>query len=143
MNEVVTTREFRVDLQTAYRAWTEPEHLQNWWGPHGFTNTFLEFDLRSGGKWRLVMHSPDGKDYNSEMLFEDIVPEKKLAFSYTINHKIRVETTFEETSSISTLVCFKMIFYNDEEFETLKNFMAEKNEENFDRLQLELQKMKS
>jgi uncharacterized protein YndB with AHSA1/START domain len=33
-----------------YQAWTNPNHLKNWWGPNGFTNTFNEFDLRPGGK---------------------------------------------------------------------------------------------
>ena len=142
MNEVITKRIFDTGIATVYRAWTEPGHLKNWWGPHGFTNTFLEFDFRPGGKWRLVMHGPDGSDYQSEIVFEDIVPNKMLAFSYMDNHKIRVETTFEEAEKNSTLVCFKMIFYNEEEFAALNNFMAEKNEENFARLETELNKMK-
>lgn len=143
MNEVITKRSFDAGIQTVYRAWTEPEHLKNWWGPNGFTNTILEFDLRPGGKWKLVMHGPDGNDYNSEIVFEEIVPFKMLAFSYVSNHKIKVEATFEKEESDSTGVCFKMIFYNKEEFAALKNFMSEKNGENFDRLEMELNKMKS
>lgn len=142
MNEVITKRIFNAGIATVYRAWTGPEHLKNWWGPHGFTNTFLQFDLRPGGKWRLVMHGPDGNDYQSEMVFEDIVTNKMLAFSYTINHKIKVEASFEEAEKNATLVCFKMIFYNEEEFAALKDFMTEKNEENLDRLEKELNQMK-
>ena len=31
-----------------------PLHLQNWWGPEGFTNTFHEFDLKPEGRWILT-----------------------------------------------------------------------------------------
>ncbi|MES2848613.1 MAG: SRPBCC domain-containing protein [Bacteroidota bacterium] len=142
MKEIVSKRLLDAGNDTVYRAWSDPGHLKNWWGPHGFTNTFTEFDLRPGGKWSLVMHGPDGKDYQSEIIFEDIVPGVMLAFSYVINHKIRVEAIFEAITQSKTLVCFKMIFYNEEEFANLKNFMAEKNEENLDRLENELSKMK-
>jgi uncharacterized protein YndB with AHSA1/START domain len=142
MNEVITKRIFDAGIEAVYRTWTEPVHLKNWWGPNGFTNTFLEFDLRPGGKWQLIMHGPDGKDYNSEMIFEDVVPNTMLAFSYTISHKIRAEATFEKAGGHTTLVCFKMLFYNEEEFAALGNFMAKKNEENFDRLAIEVNKMK-
>lgn len=142
MNEIVTKRIFDTDLSTVYRACTGPDHLKNWWGPHGFTNTFIEFDLRPGGKWKLVMHGDDGNDYPVEIIFEEIVPEKMLAFSYVLNHQIRVEIAFGDKGENSTAVNFKMIFYSKEEFAMLGAFMAEKNNENLDRLENELYKMK-
>jgi len=36
-------------------------------GPKGFTNSFEEFDLRSGEAWRLIMHGPDVIDYHPEV----------------------------------------------------------------------------
>ena len=43
--------------------WTNPEHIVNWYGPKGFTDTVIEMDVRPGGMWRHVMHGPDGVDY--------------------------------------------------------------------------------
>lgn len=47
---IVSTRTITEPINKVFRAWTDPEHLKNWWGPNGFTNTIHEFDLRPGGK---------------------------------------------------------------------------------------------
>ena len=47
-SEIVSTRFFKVPRKQLFKAWSEPEHLKNWWGPNGFTNTFNEFDFRVG-----------------------------------------------------------------------------------------------
>ncbi|MGB5026600.1 MAG: SRPBCC domain-containing protein, partial [Saprospiraceae bacterium] len=57
--EIVSSRIFSAHRELVFRAWSEPNHLKNWWGPAGFTNTFNEFDFRVGGKWRFIMHGPD------------------------------------------------------------------------------------
>ena len=51
------SRVFDAPRERVFRAWTDPEHLKQWWGPKGFTNTFHEFDMRPGGHWRFVMHA--------------------------------------------------------------------------------------
>ena len=47
--EIVTTRVFNIPRQLVFQAWTDPAHLNEWWGPNGFTNTFHIFDFREGG----------------------------------------------------------------------------------------------
>lgn len=54
-----------------YMARYNPEHLKNWWGPKGFTNTFQEFDVRPGGKWKFTMHGPKKGNYKIECEFSD------------------------------------------------------------------------
>lgn len=54
--EIVSSRVFDVKIEKLFRSWSDPNHLKNWWGPKGFTNTFHEFDFRVGGKWSFVMH---------------------------------------------------------------------------------------
>jgi uncharacterized protein YndB with AHSA1/START domain len=58
----------------------DPNHLKNWWGPKGFTNTFNEFDLRPGGKWSFVMHGPDKGNYVNECEFVKIEKPKLIAW---------------------------------------------------------------
>jgi len=139
--EVVTTRVLNFPRQSVYKAWTDPNQLQNWWGPKGFTNTFHEFDLRAGGKWRFIMHGPDQKDYLNESEFVEIVEPELLVFNHLSNPVFQVRTEFKELTSVSTKVTFRMIFNSQELFDALKNYVPEKNEENFDRLEVELQKM--
>ena len=43
-----------------FKAWTDPKHMAQWWGPHTFTNPVCEMDVRPGGAYRIVMRGPDG-----------------------------------------------------------------------------------
>ncbi|MDR7209666.1 SRPBCC domain-containing protein [Flavobacterium piscis] len=67
--EIVTTRIINEPRDVVYAAWSDPDHLKNWWGPKGFTNTFHEFDLRPGGKWSFMMHGPEKGNYLNECEF--------------------------------------------------------------------------
>lgn len=64
--EVVTSRVIDAPRERAFRAFSDPAHLAQWWGPKGFANIFNEFDLRPGGAWRFVMQGPDGMNYPNE-----------------------------------------------------------------------------
>jgi uncharacterized protein YndB with AHSA1/START domain len=61
-----------------FKAWTDPGHLAHWWGPHGFTTTIQEMDLRPGGRWDHVMHGPDGADYPNYSTFIEVVKPEHL-----------------------------------------------------------------
>lgn len=71
--EPVTSRVLEAPRERVFRAFSDPAHLERWWGPKGFTNTFHEFDLRPGGNWRFVMHGPDGADFPNESVFVEVV----------------------------------------------------------------------
>ena len=62
---IIGTRVFDAPRELVFSAFTDPKHLAEWWGPNGFTTTTHAFDLRPGGKWRFVMHGPDGRDYQN------------------------------------------------------------------------------
>ena len=67
--EIVSSRIVNATSDHVFTAWTDPNHLKNWWGPAGFTNTFNEFDLRPGGKWSFIMHGPEKGNYRNECEF--------------------------------------------------------------------------
>jgi uncharacterized protein YndB with AHSA1/START domain len=79
--ELVITRVFDAPRDLVYKAWTEPEHLAQWWGPHGFTNPVCEVDVRPGGAIYIVMRGPDGTDYPMSGTFQEVVPPERLVFS--------------------------------------------------------------
>ncbi len=141
--EIVNIRDVHADRDTVFRAWTDPEHLQNWWGPNGFTNTFHEFDLRPGGKWRFNMHGPDKGHYSNECEFIKIIPPKLIAWTRHSKPLFQIAAIFDEISPDITRVTFKMLFSSPEECNKLKSFAPEKNEENLDRLEEELNRMRS
>lgn len=140
--EIVSQRIFPVAQELLFRAWAEPEHLQNWWGPKGFTNTFNEFDFRLGGKWRFVMHGPEKGHYVNECEFIKIEQLSLIAWKRHSQPLFNVVATFEAVTPSSTLLVFKMLFATPEECNKLRPFVVDKNEENFDKLADELAKMR-
>lgn len=75
---IVTSRVFRAPRKMVYEALADPKQVIHWWGPKGFSTTIEEMDLRAGGKWRLVMHGPDGTNYPNEMTFTEVVPMERI-----------------------------------------------------------------
>jgi uncharacterized protein YndB with AHSA1/START domain len=115
--DIVIARRFDAPRELVWRAWTEPEHLIQWWGPQGFTNTFHEIDVRPGGVWRFVMHGPDGTDYDNFVRFIEVVRPERIVFDHGTsadNVMFRSTATFEEADG-GTTVTMRALFPTREE----------------------------
>ena len=138
---IESTRVFHVSREQLFRAWSDPTHLKKWWGPAGFTNTFNEFDFRVGGRWSLIMHGPDKGNYVNESEFTDIKVPALISWKRFTKPLFRVVVRFEDLSVEQSQLFFTMIFDSSEECRKVKVFAVDKNEENFDRLEIELSNM--
>jgi uncharacterized protein YndB with AHSA1/START domain len=78
--ELLITRTLNSPVELVWEVFTKPEHVVNWWGPNGFTNTINTMDVRPGGRWGLVMHGPDGTDNKNKSILKEIVVNKKKIF---------------------------------------------------------------
>ena len=112
--EIVASRLFAAPRELVFQMWTEPDHLRQWWGPRGFTNTIHEMDVRPGGSWRLVMHGPDGTDYDNESVYGEIVRPELLTYSHISAPHFDVRVVFEEEGE-KTRVTVRMMFASAEE----------------------------
>jgi len=139
--EIVSSRTFNVSKDFLFSAWSNPNHLKNWWGPKGFSNTFNEFDFREGGKWDFIMHDPEKGNYHNECEFVKIDEPNLIAWKRHSKPLFKVVFTFEELSHNKTRLVFRMIFDTEKECNKIKAFAVDKNEENFDRLEEELKRM--
>jgi uncharacterized protein YndB with AHSA1/START domain len=79
--ELVITRVFDAPREAVWKAWTDPEWVKRWWGPKDFTAPFSRIDLRKGGKYLFCMRSPEGKDYWSTGVYQEIVEPSLLVFT--------------------------------------------------------------
>jgi uncharacterized protein YndB with AHSA1/START domain len=61
--QVLTERAFDAPRELVYRAFTEPELLARWLGPHGYTMKIDRFELRDGGTWRYTHTDQEGNEY--------------------------------------------------------------------------------
>jgi len=141
--EITSSRIFHFSRELVFRAWSEPEHLKNWWGPAGFTNTFNEFNFRVGGTWSFIMHGPGKGNYPNECEFIKIDKPALIAWKRYSKPHFQVVATFEELPDDKTKIVFKMLFNSADECGKLKPFVVDKNEENFDKLEIELKRMNS
>lgn len=57
-SEVVVVRELDAPPDQAWRAWSDPEQIRQWWGPTGFTCTRADVDFRVGGSTLVTMQAP-------------------------------------------------------------------------------------
>jgi hypothetical protein len=124
-NEIVSSRMVNFPRELVYRAWSEPEHLKNWWGPAGFTNTFNEFDFRPGGRWSFIMHGPEKGNYANECEFTAIDRPALIAWKRCSKPLFGVVAAFEESSEESTKIIFRMVFDTVEECGKLKPYVVE------------------
>ena len=79
--EVIITRVFDAPRDLVFRAWTDPRHVSQWWGPHHFTNPVCEVDPRVGGAIRIHMRAPDGTVYPMTGRFVEIDRPHRLVFT--------------------------------------------------------------
>jgi uncharacterized protein YndB with AHSA1/START domain len=79
--EFIITREFEAPRELVFRAWTDPKHLAQWWGPKGFTNPVCEWDAQPGKRIYVVMRGPNGADYPMGGEFKEIIAPERIVFT--------------------------------------------------------------
>ena len=116
-----------------YGAFESADLLASWWGPEGFTSTFEVFEFTTGGRWKFVMHGPDGKDYPNQSLFEELVPDARIVIHHDCppNFRLTVELT---PVSEGTYLTWVQVFEDAETAQAVKLRAGPANEQNIDRL---------
>ncbi|HEX6076724.1 MAG TPA: SRPBCC family protein [Micromonosporaceae bacterium] len=76
--ELVVERVFDAPRDLVWQAFTEPEHVPRWWGPHGSSTTVAEMDPRPGGRWRYIHHAAPGHDVSFKGEYLEVVPPEKV-----------------------------------------------------------------
>jgi len=132
--EIVNRRTIDAPVATVFAAYSDPAQLASWWGPDGFTNTFHEFDFRTGGHWRYTMHGPDGVDYHNESEVVEVVKDTRILLRHLQPmHRFYLAMTFERRG-LATEVTWRMTFESAAEVSRLRARLDAANEQNLDRL---------
>lgn len=141
--EIRLTRTLNAPVDLVWEVWSSPEHIAQWWGPNGFTNTISKMDMQPGGEWNLVMHGPDGTDYDNRCIFREVVQNKKIVYEH-VNWPKFVGTVEFEAQGEQTELTWYMQFESEEEFIQVvkKHGAVEGQKENVIKMDAYLQKMK-
>ena len=123
--ELLLTRMLNAPIELVWEVWTNPEHLAQWWGPNGFTNTITKMDVQPEGEWDLVMHGPDGTDYKNKSVFKEVILHKKIVYEHISGPKFLATIEFDEQGD-KTFIKWHMLFESKEQFiQTVKTFKAD------------------
>jgi uncharacterized protein YndB with AHSA1/START domain len=79
--QILIERILDAPRELVWKAWTDPAHMAQWWGPTGFTTTIEQMDVRPGGVFKQVMHGPDGTDYPNTSVFIEVVKPERIVYT--------------------------------------------------------------
>ena len=137
--QLIHTRLMNASRQQVFRAFREPQHLAQWWGPKDFTSTVHHLDFRPGGRWELTLHGPDGADYKNEYFATEVVEPERIVISHPDPaHNFRLIVTLAEAGESKAQLVWRQVFPSREHFEEVRLFVAEANEQVLDRLEAEV-----
>ena len=101
--DLVLERFANVPRHLVWAAWTQPEHLKQWFTPKPWTISECEVDLRPGGRFKVLMHSPDGTEKSTiNGCYLEVVPHERLVWTDALQAGYRPA----ETPFITAIVTF-------------------------------------
>jgi uncharacterized protein YndB with AHSA1/START domain len=104
-------------IDLVWAVWTSTEHIEQWWGPDGFSTIIHQMDLYQGGEWKLTLQGLDGKHYPNKSIFTEIIPKQKIAFQHFNPHYL-AEIFFSPDKDFTHME-WSSTFETDELFETV------------------------
>jgi uncharacterized protein YndB with AHSA1/START domain len=128
-----TSRTLPYTPKQIYDAFASADLLALWWGPEGFSNTFENFEFTVGGRWKFVMHGPDGNNYLNESIFVALVPDAKIVIQHTCTPHFTLTVELTPVNE-GTHLTWEQVFEDAKTAQAVKQRVGSANEQNIDRL---------
>jgi len=75
---ITLKRTFSAPISLVWEAWTQPEHIAQWWSPKGITTKIIAHEFKVSGKWKYSMPMPNGQEFIAEGEYLEIVEFEKI-----------------------------------------------------------------
>jgi uncharacterized protein YndB with AHSA1/START domain len=128
--------------ERVFAAFAQAELLACWWGPSGFSNTFEVFEFRPGGRWRFVMHGPDGSHHPNESVFVAVDAPSALVIQHVSQPRFALTVTLAPHER-GTAITWTQEFEDRAVAARIRHIVEPANEQNLDRLESVLSGVKS
>lgn len=79
---LVLSRTYNAPPERVYEAWTNPDEVPKFLGPGDVKVVEVQMDVRTGGKYSLVMVRPDGERLPVRGEYRDVQRPKRLAMTW-------------------------------------------------------------
>ena len=78
--EFVISRTFDAPRERVWKAWSEAEQLERWWGPKGFAIHIAKLAFRPGGVFHYRMRASNGHEMWGRFAYREIVAPERIIF---------------------------------------------------------------
>ena len=115
--EIRVERIFAAPRERVWKAMTDPELVKQWWG-RGNNLVIERMEVKRGGHWRFVEHSPDGV-HGFEGRYREVTPPERVVQTFEWDgmpgHVILEDMRLEDLGDGRTrLVTISLFFTNEE-----------------------------
>lgn len=77
---LVMEREFNAPVDLVWKAFTEPDRIEQWWGPRDWHTKNTRMDVRPGGTWHYCMTGPAGEESWGLATYQEIVDRQRIVY---------------------------------------------------------------
>jgi uncharacterized protein YndB with AHSA1/START domain len=80
-NSFTLTHGFKAPVEKVFDAWTNSDHLKQWFAPRGYSVIFTKADIKAGGESHYCMASQGGLEIWGKMFYKDFIAPAKLSYT--------------------------------------------------------------
>jgi uncharacterized protein YndB with AHSA1/START domain len=137
--EILIRRVFKAPRELVFEAFTDPEQVDQWYGPHGFRTKTSQMNVVVGGSWQFVMRHHQYGEFTNRVTYHEVVYPDRLRYTHDSGidgdpSAFEVTVLFEDEGD-STRVTMRSVFSSVAELERVKGFGAvEGGHQTFERL---------
>jgi uncharacterized protein YndB with AHSA1/START domain len=115
--EIVITREFDLPLELLFRAYVEPEIVEQWMG-----TKVLKLENKRHGSYQFETTDPKGNKYGFNGTIHEFVPNKKITRTFEMEgasfpvqlEYLEFEKRTDDTSKLTMHVIYKSVYHRDQ-----------------------------
>lgn len=110
------SREFNAPIEKVWKAWTDPDLLDKWWGSKPWVAITKSMDFTVDGVWLYSMVGPEGQKHPSQAKFTAIENGSRFAADTGVGHwdnkfiavgdktKVAIDISFDDEATVKMMV---------------------------------------
>jgi uncharacterized protein YndB with AHSA1/START domain len=115
--EIVITREFDLPLELLFKAYVEPEIVEQWMG-----TKVLKLESKKHGGWQFETTDPKGNKYGFNGVIHEFVPNRKITRTFEMENTpfavqlefLEFEKLTGETSRLKMHIVYRSVAHRDQ-----------------------------
>jgi uncharacterized protein YndB with AHSA1/START domain len=138
--EVVCTRILDAPRDLVFKVYTDPEQMQNWWGPRDGKTVVENMDVKPGGVWRVLNFDADGNEFAFKGVYHEVRSPERLVHTFEFEgmagHVLLETVVFEDLGDGRTKLIDSSVFQSVADRDGMvQSGMEVGARESFDRLE--------